>query len=658
MSQNFSLDIPICIPTLTDENRHEYLELFQSVSAGRVWLGGYDELLFEEDPAVYAATMARLREAIRYFRENGMEVGAWVRDLGFGTPMLEANRRFRWTRIRSVMGVEMDIDAYCPEDPDFRRAYLHFLEEVAKCGPDLIMLDDDLCLSIRPGLGCFCDHHLRRLSEKLGEDVQIEGLAERIFTGGKNPARDAWLASNAESLTDFCTEVRKAVHRVDPAIRLGFCAGYTSWDIEGIDALSLTRVLAGSHKPYLRLTGAPYWCNRLTPRFRGQKMNAIIECVREQVSWCAGADVEIFAENDSYPRPAYQVPARLLEELSYATAAIGVRELKYLCDYESSPAYEPMYARMHRRNMPLYDKIREAFSGLSDHGVRLYRPMRTVGDREFPKPFVGEGWIMRSFFSGAAAMLTQLGIPVCYDGQRAIGAAFGHDAMAIPENALPKKLILDLPAARILQARGVDVGLRGDCPADIPYAEVFRTRRDHGERISISNACLAVSDPAGVFVRAQLAPDAVVESEFVFSDNSRAPSSYRYCDGGTEYLVLLFDATLAGQSCGAENSYCRQRQLMDFIGDAYPKIEGHPALYLLCKESEDGRRRSLLFENLGDDPLVGATVELDRPCETVTLWGMAGELSLDGRCVKLQNDLHPGEAMVLSVEYRSVADKP
>ncbi len=650
MNPFISPDIPICIPTVTDQNKWEYLALFRSVSSKRVWLGGYDELLFEEDPAVYAATMARLREVIRFFRENGMEVGAWVRDLGFGTPMLEANRHFPWTRIRSMMGTVMEIDAYCPEDPDFRRAYLHFIEEVAQCGPDLIMLDDDLCLSIRPGIGCFCDRHLKKLSEKLGEPVTFDRLAERLFTGGQNPARDAWLVSNAETFTSFCTDVRETVHRIDPNIRVGFCAGYTSWDIEGIDALSLAKVLAGNHRPYLRLTGAPYWCSRLMRRFPGQKMNAVIECVREQLSWCEGENVEIFAENDSYPRPAYQVPAHLLEELTYATAALGIKELKYLCDYESSPAYEPMYVRMHRRHQPLYDRIAEAFGGLSDCGVRLYRPMRTIRDTVLPQSFIGEAWIMRLFFSGASAMLTQLGIPVAYSGQGSIGAAFGHDATAIPLDELPKKLILDLPAARILQERGMDVGLRSAVGIEAPAIEVFHTARDRGERISISNACLSVPAFADVYVSAELAPDALVESEFVLQ-NKTVPSSYRYRSGDTECLVLLFDATFAGQSSGAENSYCRQRQLMDFIGSPYPKIEGHPELYLLCKESKDGRSRSLLFENLSEDSLFDAHITLDQPCASITLHGAEGILAEDGLSVRLHSALHPGEAMLLTVAY-------
>ncbi len=650
MKQYLSPDIPISISTLTEQNRHEYLDLFQSVGVGRVWLCGYDDLLFEEANERYASTLLHLRETILFFRENGLEVGAWVRDLGFGTPMLEANRHFPWTRIRSVMGTVMDIDAYCPEDPDFRRAYLHFIEEVAKCDPDLIMLDDDLCLSIRPGIGCFCDHHLKKLSEKLGETVTLDGLAGRMFTGGRNPARDAWLDTNAETFTAFCTDVRETVHRIDPDIRVGFCAGYTSWDMEGIDALSLTKVLAGKHRPYLRLTGAPYWCNHLTPRFHGQKMNAVIECVREQVAWCQGEDVEIMAENDSYPRPAYQVSARLLEELSYATAAIGIKELKYLCDYESSPTYESMYARMHRRNTAMYHHIAEAFQGLTDCGVRLYRSMRTIRDIELPETCMGEHRIMRLFFSGAAAMLTQLGIPVCYDGQQNIGAAFGHDATALPIHALPKKLILDLPAARILQSRGVDVGLCDARPVGVPDLEVFHTRRDSNERISISNACLGISDTKDVFYAARLAAAAVVESVFIVNGHT-VPSSYRYRNGETEYLVLLFDATAVGQSCSAENSYCRQRQLMDFMGYTFPRIEGHPELYVLCKESNDGNRRSVLFENIGDDPLFDAKIELDRFTTAVSLWGAEGMLSADGQTVYLHSTLYPGEAMLLTVEY-------
>lgn len=49
-----------------------------------------------------------------------------------------------------------------------------------------------------------------------------------------------------------------------------------------MDALTLTKVLAGKNKPFMRLTGAPYWAENR--RFPGQQMAQIIEFIRMQRS--------------------------------------------------------------------------------------------------------------------------------------------------------------------------------------------------------------------------------------------------------------------------------------------------------------------------------------------------------------------------------------
>jgi hypothetical protein len=38
------------------------------------------------------------------------------------------------------------------------------------------MLDDDLCLSVRPGLGCACDNHLSEFSRRMGRSITLEEL--------------------------------------------------------------------------------------------------------------------------------------------------------------------------------------------------------------------------------------------------------------------------------------------------------------------------------------------------------------------------------------------------------------------------------------------------------------------------------------------------
>ena len=173
------------------------------------------------------------------------------------------------------------------------------------------------------------------------------------------------------SLLDFAREMRSAVDKTDPNVRLGLCAGYTSWDWEGADAYEIAKALAGKNKPFLRLTGAPYWI--YTRRFGNQSLVDIIECTRMQIAWLNEKDVEVFAEDDSYPRPCYHVPAAYLEALdTVVRAQSGCGTLKYIFDYKMFPDAENGYKDSHNRTLSMYLTIDRLFGGKEDDGVRVY----------------------------------------------------------------------------------------------------------------------------------------------------------------------------------------------------------------------------------------------------------------------------------------------
>jgi hypothetical protein len=81
-----------------------------------------------------------------------------------------------------------------------------------------------------------------------------------------------------DTLRKFCRTLREALDEVDPTVRMGYCAGYTSFDTEGVDAFELTHILAGSNKPFMRFTSAPYW--HYAQRFGQAPMQTFIEYVR------------------------------------------------------------------------------------------------------------------------------------------------------------------------------------------------------------------------------------------------------------------------------------------------------------------------------------------------------------------------------------------
>lgn len=442
----------------------------------------------------------------------------------------------------------------------------------------------------------------------------------------------------------FCRKVRERVDTVDPTLRVGLCAGYTSWDIEGTDPIEMAKILAGENLPFFRFTGAPYWSSRNSNRFPGQRLNGVIECARNQMVWCEKEDVEVFAEADSYPRPCYHVNASYIECFDVAMHASGIRSLKYLFDYVSSPDYEKGYLRLHKRNMPFYEKLRSAFDSARYQGVRLYRPAHRICDARLPEEFHVEKSVMRGFFSIAASALTRMSIPVSYHGASENAALFGDDALYLEDPSPHRAILLDLPAARILQERGIDVGLRGEERASVPLRESFGE-----EKILLSGIGQGSLFPSeNGFYRVELAPKASVLS--LFSKGEECfPASYLYQNGETSFLVLCCDASCMGEGSSVLISYARQKQLLDFFGNDFPYIYGFSQVYALCAKTEEGQ--SVLFQNLSIDPIFDFSIQLPKPCGSFCLTGAEGELSSDGQSIRVTTDFTPYSSLLLQVTY-------
>lgn len=609
-------DIPIMNSNLNETTRQETLAQLKQAKAGRVWIALDRASLFDRKDHI-----ERLRENLRFFEQNGFEIGVWIQVFGFGDPLPHV--QCDWTRIRSVTGVTREADAFCPEDPNFTAAFLNWVRDIAACAPKLMMLDDDLCLSVRPGIGCFCDRHLKLLQAQVGK---IDDLTS-IFTGGKNKYRDAWYQTVGNSMREFCQKVRRAVDEIDPAIRVGLCAGYTSWDIEGTDPIEMAKLLAGSTKPFFRLTGAPYWVAAKKRRFPGQRLSAVAENARNQIAWCAGEEIEIFAEADSYPRPCHEVPAMLIENFDIAMHASGIKSLKYICDYYSSPAYETQYLKIHTRNLPLYEKIEAAFKDTTPCGIQVYRPAHRIQNALLPDQFAGEKPIMNSYFSKAAALLSCHAIPVYYGEGAENAVVFGDDAQYF-EN-VHKRVVLDLPAALLLQKRGIDVGIEAVTPAARPAFELFENER----------TLLSGIDEDAPFFDLTLKDGATVQSSY----NTGCVASFRY----KNFLILNFDTFALNEGCVLYCSYARGRQLQEFFGYPFPAVCGYAELYSICAEQKD--RQVVLFQNQSIDPIFDFEIKLPRPCRSFRLTGAEGTLCENA--IRISTTFAPQETLLLEVDY-------
>ena len=250
----YKLSIPISMITLTDENRHIYLDWLQKCGAQRVFLCCIGSV-YTPDSLIHTDP-ERLRRTIAFFRAAGLEVGIWFNGFGHGSTLSGADpvgNPEGYMPLTGVMG-ETVAEALCPLDVRFAARYRDAVAKLAALEPDILMLDDDFRLNSRGYyMGCFCPLHLEEYYRRIGQVIPREQLEGLIFTGGKNKYRTAYMEMQRDTLLDFARMLRQAVDEVAPSVRLGACTVLDNWDYTGTDAIEIAKAFAGQHSQRLHL---------------------------------------------------------------------------------------------------------------------------------------------------------------------------------------------------------------------------------------------------------------------------------------------------------------------------------------------------------------------------------------------------------------------
>lgn len=572
-----------------EHNVEVYHEDFKALGVDHLFLTEGARFIHQQGER-YDFAINNTKKHIKIYEDLGYHCGVWISTLGYGGPLFaNAVENTAYTPIRSITGREAG-DAVCPTDSRFVTRICRVVTDLAKAGARMIMLDDDLCLSVRPGLGCACDAHLAEFCRRIGRSVTLAELPDLLFTGKPNQERRVWMDMQGDTLRTFCRTLRNALDEVAPDVRMGFCAGYTSWDVEGVDAIELTHILAGKTKPFLRFTSAPYW--HQAQRFGQTPLATFIEFARMQAAWTKDEDIDVFTECDTYPHDRFHTPLSHIQCFDTATMLTkNVGVLKYFYHYPCKPETERGYINAHLAAADTCAALQQAFHTREEVGVRVYEPMHKLADATLPSAFdaiKSQKQIMKKYaFSEAQMMLSVNAIPTVYEGCGLCGIAFGENANTLPDGALQNGLILDVTAAELLQERGVDVGLRSVKPLNMTVLE------DFGD-----------SNPVSVYWATDLCDIAVAEgarviSEFVDTDyltsapeRRRVPSAYLYENAqGQRFLVYAFRAQNQPETSGMYWNYRRGEQIASAIewlgGKPLPvNCTGQPYGYCRCNEDD------------------------------------------------------------------------
>ena len=607
----YKVAVPLMLDELNDFGTKQYIDVLKKTDASRILIA-IDVL--SDDEEARQKTLSDLTEKVKDFKREGYDVGVWMWTFLRQIPHGYVTRHFFNGR---VAGREV-----CPLDEDFLADEEKWIHQCAASGVDIIQFDDDFNVSMGDlaGFGCCCEKHMKKYCEILGEDVSKEEFIDKIFKGGDNKYRDAWLQGNRETLLAFAKRMRKVVDSVNSSIRMGHCSVMSTYDIDGVDSFELARAFAGNTKPFVRLIGAPYWGE--VRQFTCRPAD-LFTLERMEASWCQDDEIEILTEGDVFPRPRYAVPAAHLEMFDLALRCENRTDgiLRYMIDYNSSVNYEKGYVERYLRNATLYHAVDTYFRGKEDSGVRVYEALNKIRDIELPSDtYVGDTYINSLFYSPAAHLLNYSSLASTFYGKGNAGIAFGENVKLLGEEELNSGLILDIPAALKLKARGIDVGLLHAEKKQPSAKEYFAETGELCGRWGASGEYAI-----------QVADRAIVTSYYGGIYDRAYPACYRYENGeGQRFVVFAFDGYCANEV--QFRCYERQRQLVSDINwltgrkpDAV--CLGNPDLYIVTKKSE--KELSVGLFNMFIDSMLDPVVELAEEAEEVEFINCAGSFTGD-----------------------------
>ena len=603
----YKISVPIMNSHVTRAGREKLAEMLKKIGAQRVFLA-LDSYVFDGEER--RGVLETLRDNSDYFKAQGFETGAWIWTFRL------TDKSCGYTYMESPFG-KVSQTQVCPSDPEFRRFAGEYIKDIARCGVQVIMFDDDFRYGyIDIGMGCTCKNHLARMSSILGEEISKEGLAEKLLSGGPNKYRSAWLKANGDYFREFAAEMRACLDEVDPSVRFGPCSCMPLWDFDGVSTPEISRILAGSTRPFMRLIGAPYWS---VNKGWGNRLQDVIELERMERSW-SGEGIEIFSEGDVYPRPRFTCSAARLEGFDTALRAAGCMDgiLKYVMDYTSNAGYETGYVERHIRNQPLYEGIERHFAGKDVCGVRVYESMCKFENAEIPEEVAGTTNVQDMFFSPAARLLAGSSFPTVYEGPGTAGIAFGENAKYLPDGALDNGLILDARAAQILSEQGVDVGVER-------FGEKFEAEE---ERFL---CCDEYTCPYGAKAYELTLRDGAETLSVFTAEGREHPAAFRYENAaGQRFLVFAFNGYFSPEVLFRQ--YTRSKQIADCIewlcGKKLPAFcFGNPDLYTICKR--DANSLSVGLWNFFEDSVPEPVVTLDRAFSGIEFLNCSGRLEGD-----------------------------
>ncbi len=302
----------------------------------------------------------------------------------------------------------------CPLCPDWQ-AYIsnQFIRMAQELNPVAIWIEDDWRLHnherdidtnpMRWG-GCFCDLHLKRFSQSVGQDVDREELINKVLAPGKpHPWRAVWLDLWRQTLIEPAEAIRDAVRAVVPKTRFGLMSSVPDvHSVEGRDWPQMQKAWGDKPGFLIRPHMQPY---TETPAI------STTPCVTRHTLANLEGPIEVYPEMENSPRCGpYSKSATYAAWQCHNAAMLGSRgiTINHFDVIGNGVAMDPAFGAMLASNKPKLNALAELNIDDRKHsrGLRVLFHPQVATHRHTPEDAESmNDLVQASYLWGRTAMI-------------------------------------------------------------------------------------------------------------------------------------------------------------------------------------------------------------------------------------------------------------
>lgn len=355
----------------------------------------------------------------------------------------------------------------CPLDPAFQEYICNCITTLCEERPAFTLGDDDMRMFDGT---CYCDRHVKMISEMLGKEYTREELAAIVENPAPHdPVAIAFEKAQVKALEVLSETMRKAIDSVDSSITCGCCIVRSRYDYAEME----TRVLAGGNEPFLRISNAQYLESAVKEDVHSNASTGF------QVVNARKWGFKLLDESDTCPHNRFSKSARTMHLHISSGLLEGLDGGKLWLDQGAYPMREISlpYEKILAENRYFYQQILHISKTWTRCGGVIHIPAL---DRE-PYPAKGQMFMVNGSWESCA--LGKSGFPVRYEEttfKGGISLLNGNQIDYYTDEELRTMLstaaLIDGPAAVKLTERGFSslMGVKAEAVTPKGNAEIFK----------------------------------------------------------------------------------------------------------------------------------------------------------------------------------------